>query len=204
MLSKLLERIASTGIVARSARMKAELVGRLEAECGNDTSCLRAGWAEADRMAASYDEVLTLIHYPEMTKEKADALAQAVLDLAPGVSNASALYELVTGKTATGDEANRFFAGIGLVPVFGGILKKGGQAIHVFAEADKALAVAKVGGKGGVAAKGAASGPKVTIKDHYDHHLNMVDDIKDQLSSQGFRVSEKENIFRQFLWHWSL
>jgi filamentous hemagglutinin len=177
------------------ARMKAELVGRLEAECGNDTSCLRAGWADADRMAASYDEVLTLIHYPEMTKEKADALAQAVLDLAPGVSNASALYELVTGKTATGDEANRFFAGIGLVPVFGGILKKGGQAIHVFAEADKALDVAKVGGKGGVAAKGAASGPKVTIKDHYDHHLNMVDDIKDQLSSQGFRVSEKEISF---------
>ncbi|QVQ29651.1 hemagglutinin repeat-containing protein [Achromobacter deleyi] len=137
------------------ARMKAELVGRLEAECGNDTSCLLAGWAEADRMVASYDEVLTLTHYPDMTKEKADALAQAVLDLAPGVSNASALYELVTGKTATGDEANRFFAGIGLVPVFGGILKKGGQAIHVFAEADKALDVAKLGGKGGAAAKGA-------------------------------------------------
>ncbi|MDQ0706787.1 filamentous hemagglutinin [Pseudomonas sp. W3I7] len=40
-----------------------------------------------------------------------------------------------------------------------------------------------------------AGTPKVTIRDHYDHHLNMVDDIKDQLSSQGFRVSEKEISF---------
>ncbi|MEB0048815.1 DUF637 domain-containing protein, partial [Pseudomonas sp. Dout3] len=44
------------------------------------------------------------------------------------------------------------------------------------------------------ATKGAGA-PNVTIKDHYDHHLNMVDDIKDQLSSQGFRVSEKEISF---------
>ena len=128
------------------ARMKAELVGRLEAECGNDNGCLQAGWAEADRMTASYDEVLTLTHYPDLTKEKADELAQAVLDLAPGVSNVSALYELVTGSTATGDEANRYFAAIGLVPLAGGMIKKGGQAIHVFAEGDKALDVAKVGG----------------------------------------------------------
>jgi len=132
------------------ARMKAELVGRLEGQCGNDTSCLQAGWADADRMTASYDEVLTLAHYPDLTKEKGDALAQAVLDLAPGVSNASALYELVTGKAATGDEANRYFAAIGLVPVVGGMLKKGGEAIHVFAEADKALDIGKVGGEKGV------------------------------------------------------
>ncbi|WP_167362841.1 hypothetical protein, partial [Pseudomonas cuatrocienegasensis] len=37
--------------------------------------------------------------------------------------------------------------------------------------------------------------PKVTIRDHYDHHLNMVDDIKDQLSAQGYRVSNKEISF---------
>jgi filamentous hemagglutinin len=48
---------------------------------------------------------------------------------------------------------------------------------------------------GALGAKGNASATKVTIKDHYDHHLNMVDDIKDQLSSQGFRVSEKEISF---------
>jgi len=52
----------------------------------------------------------------------------------------------VTGSTATGDEANRYFAAIGLVPLAGGMIKKGGQAIHVFAEGDKALDVAKVGG----------------------------------------------------------
>ncbi|CAB3661281.1 hemagglutinin repeat-containing protein [Achromobacter aegrifaciens] len=130
------------------ARLKAELVGRLEAACGDSNSCLQAGWAEADRMAAAYDEVITLTHYPDLTKEKADALAQAVLDLAPGVSNASSLYELVTGKTATGDEANRYFASIGLVPVVGGMLKKGGQAVHVFAEVEKSLDVGRVAGGG--------------------------------------------------------
>ncbi|MFY0480931.1 pre-toxin TG domain-containing protein [Achromobacter marplatensis] len=128
------------------ARMKAELVGGLEAACGADNNCLETGWARADQMAAAYDVALTLTHYPDLTKEKADALAQAVLDLAPGVSNVSALYELVTGKTATGDEANQYFAAIGLVPVVGGMLKKGGQAVHVFAEADKALDVGKLGG----------------------------------------------------------
>lgn len=44
-------------------------------------------------------------------------------------------------------------------------------------------------------AKGNANAPKVTIRDHYDHHLSMVDDIKDQLSSQGYRVSTKEISF---------
>ncbi|MNV72926.1 hypothetical protein D3C71_1660460 [compost metagenome] len=76
-------------------------------------------------------------------------LAQSVLDLAPGVSNASALYELLTGKTATGEDANRYFAAIGLVSVVGGMLKKGGQSVHAFAMAEKALDVGKVGGRSG-------------------------------------------------------
>lgn len=147
-------------------------------------------------MATAYDVAQTLSRYPHLSKEKADSLAQAVLDLAPGVSNASALYELVTGKTATGDDADRFFSAIGLVPVVGGVLKKGGQTLHAFADAGKAIDVGKIAETAGsAAAKGAATAPKVTIKDHYDHHLNMVDDIKDQLSSQGFRVSEKEISF---------
>lgn len=123
--------------------------------CANDNSCLQAEFDRADKLAAAYDVALTLSHYPQLSKERADTLAQAVLDLAPGVSNASALYELLTGTMATGDEANRYFAAIGLVPVLGGIIKKGGQAVHVFAEADKAVDATKVGGKveaGGVKA----------------------------------------------------
>jgi filamentous hemagglutinin len=131
------------------ARMKAEVTAKAIATCANDNSCLQAEFDRADKLAAAYDVALTLSHYPQMSKEKADTLAQAVLDLAPGVSNASALYELLTGKTATGDEANRYFAAIGLVPVLGGIIKKGGQAVHVFADADKALDAAKVVGGGG-------------------------------------------------------
>lgn len=57
------------------------------------------------------------------------------------------------------------------------------------------LAAVVILGKATSGTKGTATDPKVTIKDHYDHHLNMVDDIKDQLSSQGFRVSEKEISF---------
>ena len=128
------------------AQMKAELIDDLLKRCGSDTQCLQAGFEKADRMASAYDVTLTLRHYPQLTKEKADALAQAALDLAPGVSNASALYELMAGKTATGEEANRFFSAIGLVPVVGGMLKKGGQALHVFADAGKAIDIGKVGG----------------------------------------------------------
>ncbi len=62
--------------------------------------------------------------------------------------------------------------------------------------AGKAVGVVSAGQQGiGPGAKGNPSAPKVTIRDHYDHHLNMVDDIKDQLSSQGYRVSTKEISF---------
>ncbi|MHA6896971.1 hypothetical protein ACQUJT_23265, partial [Ralstonia pseudosolanacearum] len=37
--------------------------------------------------------------------------------------------------------------------------------------------------------------PEITIRDHYEHHQNMVDDVKDQLKSQGYRVSNKEVSF---------
>ncbi|QEQ25876.1 filamentous hemagglutinin N-terminal domain-containing protein [Achromobacter xylosoxidans] len=128
-------------------RLKAELTDDLLRTCGTNANCFQEGFDRADRMASAYDVALILSHYPQLTKEKADTLAQAVLDLAPGVSNASALYELVTGRTATGEEANRFFSSLGLVPVVGGMLKKGGQALHVFAEAEKAVDVAKIGGR---------------------------------------------------------
>ncbi|MHA6848779.1 hemagglutinin repeat-containing protein, partial [Ralstonia syzygii] len=43
--------------------------------------------------------------------------------------------------------------------------------------------------------KGGGNEPEITIRDHYEHHLNMVDDIKDQLREQGYRVSDKEISF---------
>ncbi|MDF3931344.1 hypothetical protein [Pseudomonas citronellolis] len=52
-----------------------------------------------------------------------------------------------------------------------------------------------IAGKAINVAKGGVDTPKITIRDHYDHHMNMVDDIKDQLSSQGYRVSDKEISF---------
>jgi hypothetical protein len=127
------------------ARLKAEVTRIAVESCASDNACLQAEFDRADRAAAAYDTVLLLRQYPAMSKEKADLLAQAALDFGPVVSSASALYELMTGKTATGDEANRFFAAIGVVPVVGGIIKKGAQSVQKFAQADKALDVAEIG-----------------------------------------------------------
>ncbi len=145
------------------ARMKAQLYQQLEQRCGSDNACYESGFQRADRMAAAYDVTLTLRHYPPMTREMADMLAQGVLDLAPGVSNISALYELVTGETATGDEANRYFAAMGIVPVVGGVLKKGAKAPQLFAAADQAIDVGKVGKAGSSSAKAARDLPQVTL-----------------------------------------
>lgn len=42
---------------------------------------------------------------------------------------------------------------------------------------------------------GGAGASRITIRDHYDHHLDMVDDVKDQLVKQGYSVSEREISF---------
>ena len=38
-------------------------------------------------------------------------------------------------------------------------------------------------------------GPRLTIRDQYAHHKAMTDDLKAQLESQGYRVSDKEISF---------
>ena len=51
-----------------------------------------------------------------------------------------------------------------------------------------------VGGKRllGEDTKGTETSPKTTIRDRYEHHKNAVDDIKDELIKQGYRVSERK------------
>ena len=154
------------------ARFKARISEEALAQCGADNACLKAAFQQADKMAAAYDTTLLLRHYPALSKDKADLMAQAVLDLAPGVSNASSLYELVTGKTATGDDANRFFAAIGVVPVFGGIMKKGAQAVSTFALVDKAFDAGKVNGVAAVA--GIASDASKAVAGQVDRVLGGV------------------------------
>ena len=52
-------------------------------------------------------------------------------------------------------------------------------------------------GSNGIGEAGAANSLslKISIKDHYNHHMDMVDDLKDQLSSQGYKVSQREVSF---------
>ncbi|MNQ96984.1 hypothetical protein D3C85_1126080 [compost metagenome] len=57
------------------------------------------------------------------------------------------------------------------MPIVGGMLKKGGQAIHVFAEADKALDVGKVGGaKGDFWSSTKSKTPVENAYGHWDKH----------------------------------
>ncbi|WP_160356387.1 hemagglutinin repeat-containing protein [Bordetella sp. 02P26C-1] len=167
------------------ARLKAEVTRIALESCASDNACLQAEFARADRAAAAYETVLMLRHYPAMSKEKADMLAQAVLDIAPVVSSASAMYELVTGLTATGDEANRFLASIGVVPVVGGIMKKGTQAIQQYAKADKVLDVSKVGSPKGIAKHARINASELKLTRTVENHLNDLNKAGDRARPYG-------------------
>ncbi|WP_313351241.1 filamentous hemagglutinin N-terminal domain-containing protein [Paracoccus sp. (in: a-proteobacteria)] len=39
------------------------------------------------------------------------------------------------------------------------------------------------------------AGPRLTIRDHYNHHRDMTNDLKAQLEAQGYRVSDREISF---------
>jgi len=40
--------------------------------------------------------------------------------------------------------------------------------------------------------------PKLTIRDHYKHHKNMTNDLKKQLETQGYRISDREISFSSY------
>ena len=63
-----------------------------------------------------------------MTQLQAQELAQLILELAPFYGTGESALQLITGKSSvTEQEASRFWAAIGVVPVAGGVLKKVGE-----------------------------------------------------------------------------
>lgn len=63
-----------------------------------------------------------------LTTEQAQQLAQIFLETAPGSGTAESLMQLITGQSSlTGEEANRFWAAVGVVPIVGGVFKKVGE-----------------------------------------------------------------------------
>jgi hypothetical protein len=110
------------------------------------------------------------------TKEQ---LAQLVLELMPLVGSAESAAQLITGKQSlTGEEANRFWAAVGLVPVAGGIIHRVGNTTADVAKAlqaaDKAADVAKQQG---------------LINDANRLFKQYADDIETQT---GYRLSETQ------------
>lgn len=132
------------------AKLKAGLYENLAGSCDSNPdreSCYTNAFQAGDRMAAAYDRVLTLQHYPaaSMAPEQMEVFTQAVLDLAPGVSSASALYELINGRSAVKDEeVSRIFATVGVIPVVGGMVKQGGKMTSLYAKVEHAVDAGKV------------------------------------------------------------
>ena len=132
------------------AKLKAGLYENLAGSCESNPdreSCYTNAFQAGDRIAAAYDRVLTLQHYPaaSMTPEQMEVFTQAVLDLAPGVSSASALYELINGRSAvTDEEVSRFFAAVGVIPVVGGMIKQGSKMPSLYAKVEHAVDAGKV------------------------------------------------------------
>jgi hypothetical protein len=74
-----------------------------------------------------------------LTTQQAQQLAQFAMELMPVAGSAESLSQLMTGRqTLTGEEANRFWAAIGLVPVAGGIIARVGNTAVDVAQAIRA------------------------------------------------------------------
>jgi len=105
--------------------------------------------------------------------------------LAPFVSNASSLYELMNGSSpVSGDEANRWLAALGVVPVFGGMIKGAGKSLLEIARAAKAEGAVK-GVGGGVKATGGAAGK---VDDLVTSSLNSASNLPSGTVLGGFKV----------------
>lgn len=84
----------------------------------------------------------------ELTTEQARQLTQTVLELMPVFGSAESVAQLVTGKQSlTSDEADRFWAAVGVVPIAGAMLQRVGRTtadvVNAMVAADKVVDVTK-------------------------------------------------------------
>ena len=103
---------------------------RLLNACG--ANCTQADFLNIDQQVAQVERAANLAAIAQvssMTQHQAQELAQLMLELAPFYGTGESALQLITGKSSlTGEEASRFWAAIGVVPVAGGVLKKAGEA----------------------------------------------------------------------------
>jgi hypothetical protein len=153
---------------AEKAYTEAKL--KFTAECG--ASCTQDDLNRIDAQAALAESAATKIAIAQrggLTTEQAQQLAQTLIELAPGFGSAESLAQLVTGQSSlTGEEASRFWASIGLVPIAGGMVRKVGEPA-----ADALTGLLKsTSAAGGTKSAGAASAfaDQVKLEDHFARH----------------------------------
>jgi len=184
------ENNAMAGLMNRRevAPVAAMLIEEVELGClsaGDMNRCLTEGWQQVDQVVSAYDRAVTMQHYPAMTTQRAREVAQTAVDLAPFVSNASSLYELMNGSSpVSGEEANRWLAALGVVPVFGGMIRGAGKSLLEIARAATAEGAVK-GVGGGVKATGGAAGK---VDDLVTSSLNSASNLPSGTVLGGFKV----------------
>jgi hypothetical protein len=102
---------------------------RLMNECG--AHCTQADFHRIDQQMATLERSLnlsTLASRSTLSPEQAQQFTQTLLELAPVYGTGESFVQLLTGKSSvTGEEASRFWAAVGVVPVAGGLIKKVGE-----------------------------------------------------------------------------
>jgi len=102
---------------------------RLLRECGRD--CTQADLLRIDQQVAKVERAANLAAIAQrssMTEAQAKQLAQLIAELVPIYGTGESLLQVVTGNSSiTGEEANRFWSALALVPLAGGAIRRVGE-----------------------------------------------------------------------------
>lgn len=102
---------------------------RLTNACGS--SCTAQDFQRIDQQMAALERagnLTAMAQHGGLTTAQGRQLAQLVMELAPFYGSGESMAQLITGKsTLTGEEASRFWAAVGVVPVAGGVFKRVGE-----------------------------------------------------------------------------
>lgn len=114
-------------------RTVAQENARLTKEC-ELTACTEQGFKRIDQQVVRVEIAANLIAISKissMTQEQAQQLSQVMLELVPIYGSGESVLQLITGHSSlTGEEASRFWAAVGLIPVAGGALKVVGKPVE--------------------------------------------------------------------------
>ena len=136
---------------ARVRRLVSQENARLTQACGS--RCTAEDYRRIDQQVAALESagnLAEIARHSGLSPAQGAQLAQLVTELLLGYGNAESLAQLVTGRSSlTGEEASRFWAAVGVMPLAGGAIKRVGEpslealtAIFRGGDATKPLATA--------------------------------------------------------------